>query len=162
MRGHKAADLACAAHLNTLLEPVKLAKRIRQCKAALKKYDYDAIAVRGVSGLLLGPTLAMKCRKSLIVVRKPDEDCHSSNVCEGDRGTKRYVIVDDFVDTGSTVTAIMRAVKEWQVKKHGIAGECIGVLEATCGISSDMKLADCERVHLNTDHNEESLEEEEE
>ena len=67
---HKPAKLECAAHLTAFLQPIKLGKRIRQCAAALEKYEFDTIAVRGVSGLLLGPGVAMIMGKSLIVVRK--------------------------------------------------------------------------------------------
>jgi orotate phosphoribosyltransferase len=110
-----------------------LRTKILQCKAVLSKYEYDAIAVRGISGLMLGPTLSVLCDKSLIVVRKHDEDRHSTNVCEGDRGAKRYIIVDDFISDGDTVRAIYKDIKEWQERSHGPenVAVCLGVLCAT-------------------------------
>lgn len=148
---HKPAKLECAAHLTAFLQPSKLGKRIRQCAAALEKYEFDTIAVRGVSGLLLGPGVAMVMGKSLIVVRKHEEDRHSPHICEGDRGTKRYVIVDDFMDTGATVEAIIHDVKKWQQERGSEVGECIGVLEAS-HISHKDKLDYCRSTaRLNTD-----------
>ncbi len=146
--GEHKAQLDCAPHLQVLINPAKLAKRVRQCRAALKKYDYDTIAVRGVSGLLIGPALAIACRKQLIVVRK-GEQTHSMQTCEGNAGTERYVIVDDFIDTGHTVNIIQQEIKNWQIKRHGNAGVCIGVLESA-NFCTGEKVSSCSDKALNT------------
>ena len=52
------------------------------------------------------------------------------------------MIVDDFVDTGATVRAIIHDVKEWQQEHGSEVGECIGVLEAA-HISHEDKLDYC-------------------
>src|ERR1700687_3117266 len=62
-------------------------------------------------------TAAKECRetlclnKTLIVVRK-GEKAHSSYEVEGDHGAKRYLILDDFIDGGDTVRAIIEHIFE--------------------------------------------------
>jgi adenine/guanine phosphoribosyltransferase-like PRPP-binding protein len=69
----------CASHLYDALTPESLRERVDWAKLVLAKYDYDAIAVRGVSGLVYGTALAYALGKNLVVVRKPGE-------CTGDYG----------------------------------------------------------------------------
>ncbi len=75
---------------------------------------FDALAVRGVSGLTIGPILAYEMGKGLIVVRK-GETRHSLCDVEGLLGpTVRYLIVDDFIASGAT----MREIQE-QIGRRG-------------------------------------------
>lgn len=77
---------------------------------------FDTIAVRGVSGLLIGGAVASELGKTLIVVRKPYEirgNSHSYQLCEGDRGARTYIILDDFICAGGTVKAIREAIALW-------------------------------------------------
>jgi adenine/guanine phosphoribosyltransferase-like PRPP-binding protein len=78
---------------------------------ALRGYDFDAIAFSGMSGALIGPPVALALGKSMILVRKPDDDTHSCHRVEGDRNTRRYVILDDFVCSGDTKKRIVEGVK---------------------------------------------------
>ena len=111
-------------YLRNFIVPYKLQERIKLAHRALKYHDFEAIAFRGMSGALVSIPLALKMGKTLIMVRKPDEDTHSSYPVEGDTQAKRYVIVDDFVASGDTVKAVKRAVL-----KFAPDSECIGVLE---------------------------------
>ena len=79
---------------------------------------FDAIAVRGISGLLVGVPLALRLDKQLIVVRKPKDDTHSPYMVEGYAAGERYLIVDDFVSTGATVKEIQKALKTDENFKH--------------------------------------------
>jgi hypothetical protein len=75
-----------------------------------KSHLFDAIAFRGMSGALIGPVLADRLDKKLIMVRKPtDGESHSRMTVEGEKAD-RYIIVDDFVSSGSTVRAIIQAL----------------------------------------------------
>lgn len=103
---------------------------------ALALFKYDTLAFRGISGALVAPVLAFITGKELIVVRretdfmspinedKRDSATHSSHLVEGHVGTKRYIIVDDFVSTGATAAAIHKAIKDINPK-----AKCLGVLE---------------------------------
>ena len=91
----------------------------------LKTFDFDALAFRGVSGAIIAPVLALELRKSIIVVRKTAEKSHMwGQTVQGDNNARRYIIVDDFIDSGATVQTISKKIREWQ--PHAT---CLGVLE---------------------------------
>lgn len=88
-------------------------------KIEAEKLDFDAIAVRGTSGLLVGPMIAAMMNKSLVVVRKPNDGSHSGYEVEGASVASsahseplRYIIVDDLVCSGSTVQTIVNGVMQ--------------------------------------------------
>jgi adenine/guanine phosphoribosyltransferase-like PRPP-binding protein len=92
--------------------------------------SFDTIAFSGVSGALIAPLIADRLGKHLTVIRKrPEQErAHSSRPCEGwcDPQAK-YIIVDDFLDTGATVRRIWRAMCDRN------AGHCVGIfLYAGC------------------------------
>jgi orotate phosphoribosyltransferase-like protein len=64
-----------------------------------------------MSGALIGPPVALRLNKSMILVRKDEDDTHSDYKVEGDRNIKRYVILDDFVCSGKTRDRIINGVK---------------------------------------------------
>ena len=68
--------------------------------------EFDSIAVRGVSGLIVGSPVALHLGKPLVVARKPSEIAHSSGVSNDRNAGRRYVILDDFVSSGATVSEI--------------------------------------------------------
>jgi adenine/guanine phosphoribosyltransferase-like PRPP-binding protein len=72
-----------------------------------KGIQFDAIAVRGLSGLLIGPTVAMMMDKNIVVVRKDIDDTHSKFRAEGTANGMRYIIVDDFTESGATVCSML-------------------------------------------------------
>jgi adenine/guanine phosphoribosyltransferase-like PRPP-binding protein len=94
--------------------PKEFATVLRVATRTLRahKDEFDAIAFRGMSGAMVAPVLASRLNKSLILVRKEDEVCHSSHNVEGATHPQRVAVVDDFVATGETLTAIVRGVKE--------------------------------------------------
>ncbi len=79
--------------------------------------DIDTLACRGTSGLVVASTLAHIFNLKLMVVRKGDEQSHSSRILEGHDDTQRYIIVDDFSASGITLEKILEGVssarKEW-------------------------------------------------
>lgn len=113
-------------YLQEVLTPASLKKLVKAAVPLLKKYDFDAIAFRGISGALVAPILAFQLNKTLLVVRKPKESgeaSHCSARVEGDLNTLRYIIIDDFQSSGRTVDAIITEV-------HAFAPEarCLGAL----------------------------------
>jgi adenine/guanine phosphoribosyltransferase-like PRPP-binding protein len=121
---------SCCYYLEDFIDPRKAKYIINECVAELRKLqrtsvlEFDAIACRGLSGLLIAPQIAVRLEKSLIVVRK-GEDCHSSNMVEGDSATLRYIIVDDLIASGSTVRAMHKEIGKFAPK-----AKCLGVLQA--------------------------------
>lgn len=83
-----------------------------------KETPFDAVAVTGLSGLLMGPVVADRLGKGIIVVRKEGEKNHSGYAIESSVSGK-YVIVDDFISTGATIRRIVDNVGE------GCVGICL-------------------------------------
>lgn len=90
---------------------------------ALKQWDFDSIAFRGMSGAVSAPVIALTLHKNLILVRKKEEKTHSIYPVEGYAASTRYVIVDDFISSGETVRAIRDSIRKFATK-----ATCIGVL----------------------------------
>jgi hypothetical protein len=100
-----------ACHLADVLPRKRCDETIAKAIRELDGVDFDTIAVRGVSGLLIGPVLAHLMGKELLVVRKDGERTASSYQTEGHRTILWYIIADDLVCTYSTAVHIHRAVK---------------------------------------------------
>jgi hypothetical protein len=114
----------CISYLEDALVPKLRKATIQRVVRHLRKRidEFDAIAVCGVSGLLIGTTVADKLDKPLIVVRKPDDKTtHSRLKVEGSL-LGRYLIVDDLVCFGGTVRRMVKAIKE-----HNEYAVCVGV-----------------------------------
>jgi adenine/guanine phosphoribosyltransferase-like PRPP-binding protein len=124
---NKWRDLSCSSHMRpyltaeSLQESLELAERVlatcHQC--------FDTIAFRGMSGAFLGPPLAMRFHKGMVMIRKDSDDSHSSMVTEGFTGCNHYVIVDDFVSTKNTINRIIDTI----YNKIGPETVCVGVLQ---------------------------------
>lgn len=91
-----------------------LAEKVRATTEALKPHrkQWDSIAVRGMSGALVGAPVSLRLRLPLVVIRKPGENAHSSSTVVNARNVgKRVLFLDDFVGTGATRTAVRQAVE---------------------------------------------------
>lgn len=128
------------SYLHCMLDPREFQRRVPIAKQVLAKHDYDSFAFRGMSGALLAAPLANMLDKTMIAVRKPGVDCHTSRAVEGDSAARRYIIVDDVICTGSTVRAIIRAIKHFA--PHA---ECIGILSWNDLYSTSHELESAER-----------------
>ena len=100
-----------ADYSGSIFHPKFRAEDIKTATKHLQSVDFDVIAVRGVSGLTRGSIIAHEMCKGLIVVRKR-ESRHSIKDVEGMviRPGGHWIIVDDFVMTGETIAAILKAV----------------------------------------------------
>ena len=86
----------------------------KQVKADRKNFGIDAIIVTGVSGNVIGGAISFLTGIPLIIVRK-DEKNHSGYEIEYadslDRlENLRYIIIDDLIDTGSTIKRIQEKI----------------------------------------------------
>ena len=75
-----------------------------------KKTRFQALAFSGMSGAAIAFPLALRLNKKLMCVRKKDNS-HYKGSFEGDLDSKKYVIVDDCIETGKTIKRIKKAVE---------------------------------------------------
>lgn len=103
----------------------KIAKRLIALK---KKTTFGAIAFRGQSGAALAYPLSAQLNIPIICVRKPTEVSHGQIIEGTERNIKKYVIIDDFMESGKTIKAILAAIdKKKDYLKEGRA-ECVGIV----------------------------------
>lgn len=91
----------------------------------------EAVAVTGKSGLSLAFATLMLVDFPLIVVRKRGENTHGSSI-EGTEGVAvhRYLILDDFVASGTTVKTVVDDLTRYGLmSRYGAAPQCVGVLQ---------------------------------
>lgn len=116
--------IRCAGHLDMGLHAERLETQLPRVLAVLRGHHFDAIACQGLSGLLVAPIIARELGKSLLIVRKETEGCHSIRMVEGDYAARRYVILDDFISSGATCQRIVDEIGDAMPE-----AQCIGVLE---------------------------------
>ena len=118
-------------------DPTKFRGHVEDLVDLLLNSDvkFDAIACRGVSGLIVAAPVSFILDKPLVVVRKFLEGSHSNMMVEGYlEKNLRYIIVDDFMKTGNTIRKIIEEISyfydsqenpdsEWGIK----SARCVGV-----------------------------------
>lgn len=85
-------------------------KAVKEIRALKKELDFDAIAFTGSSGAALAFPLSYLLKLPLIHVRKGNSHYFSGQI-EGTISSKKYLIVDDFIDRGNTIRRIIRNIK---------------------------------------------------
>lgn len=96
-----------------------------------RKVPIDYIAVRGGSGSIMGGAVSYNTGIPLIFVRKNGVSSHASYDAEGvPYGQFHYIIVDDFIATGATVSAIIE-----NITASNKQGRLIGVIQYNSGHS---------------------------
>lgn len=104
------AFVSAPGYTMSLFDPKEQQERMDKAFGILSKVEFDAIAMRGASGMLFGAPLAFLMNKGMILVRKPEELNHSYRTVEGLASGKKYIIVDDLVSTGATVRIMKEAI----------------------------------------------------
>ncbi len=103
----------------------KAGTEIKELRARLK---FDAVAFTGSSGAALAFPLMVKHKVPVIYVRKPRESSHGGKIeYTSDVVINRYLIVDDFIDSGSTVKRVYSTITKWSKSRECMAPECVGV-----------------------------------
>ena len=94
----------------------KLKEAVDRCIFHLKgiKDDFDIIAVRGASGMVVGSIVAWEMGKRLMVIRKDNEHVHmfASYSMYGTPIPHRTVFLDDFIESGRTYNSVVRILGE--------------------------------------------------
>jgi hypothetical protein len=114
-------DLMSSDYLEEILSVSELKRIVIGLKALLPD-GCDFIACRGLSGTAVAFPLGFITGLPVVVVRKRNDYHHSCAVVEGDP-LGDYVIVDDCVETGTTVRTIVREIGD-----IAPAAQCLGLL----------------------------------
>ena len=100
------------SHLENILIGKDLKKTVNKLVRFLKRFEFDAIAFRGMSGAIIGSAVAARMNKHLIVIRKNTTDHHSHAFVNGIKTANnhvkplRYVVIDDNFESGETLAEI--------------------------------------------------------
>lgn len=114
-------------YLQEVFQKERFSLILERAVCDLQEYErevpFDSIAFCGMSGAALAYPLSPRLDKSLLCVRKKGEVLsHSWDSVEGNLGSQSYIIVDDFVDTGSTLVRIENTISECS-----LSARCVGV-----------------------------------
>jgi len=103
-------------YLGSVLDNKNLAKVIgRLTKKAIfikKKIKFNGLVATGVSGLLALAPLALALKMPFAVVRKSNKN-HSGCRVEGEEDITKYLIIDDFIDSGDTIIKIYKEMYDF-------------------------------------------------
>jgi orotate phosphoribosyltransferase-like protein len=123
-----------------MLDPKQAPKAVEDMTKMLKaeRVKFDMIVGTGNSGVLGGVLLSVMMKKPMVIIRKKSDRTHGSLVEHSDnfsdltRGKYfqdcRYIIVDDGIDTGKTITRINKTIKDLCKENTWATPECVGVI----------------------------------
>jgi hypothetical protein len=78
-------------------------------------HEFDTVVCQGLSGIVPASVFCYNHNKTLMVLRKDGEKAHGGTFAGAwhkARPRARYIILDDFVNTGSTLFRLCRAFGE--------------------------------------------------
>jgi orotate phosphoribosyltransferase len=112
-------------YLQPALEHKQVARTVKALVALIKHTNlkFSTIVFRGMSGALIAPIVAYKLHKQLAIVRKQGDGSHSGARLEGHVNFKHYIIIDDFIRSGSTIATILSTVQE--LNPHAV--QCMAI-----------------------------------
>ena len=115
-----------STHTVNFLKPKKLKKLSEVAVKILNTMSdkYDTLVFCGISGVIIGPMVALAVSKEMVLVRKKGDKRHSSYDVAGYSSPKKYIIIDDFVDTGKTATHIQKEMYKFQPKPRYQQSAC--------------------------------------
>ena len=126
----------CASHLEDIFmcpdEYGQLVDRIAdQLEALRKKQSFTGMVFRGTSGAAMAYPLSARLHIPLICVRKKGEDSHGFDVEGPQANVRRYIIIDDFIETGTTIKALIDAMdneNKWDKPSKYNRTRCSGIV----------------------------------
>jgi len=115
-------------------------KRIVAQIAVLMNYlereeNIDGIVVKGMSGIIPGTLVSQQTDIPLVVVREGEKCSHSYTDIEKDcvRDLTRYVLLDDFVETGETLVTLMSKIAVTYP-----SAKCVGAIFWSGSVSTEV------------------------
>lgn len=135
------------------MDPKVFATKIEETSEVIadmySKNEFDAVAFMGSSGAALAFHLAAKYKIPLIYVRKSGEKSHGHAIeSNSKKAVKRYLIVDDFVDSGKTIRTIVKKINKWCADYEILPPSPTGVFCYTCGYTSEVKINKSLTLHV--------------
>ena len=114
-----------AEYITALFNPQQLQAYAEEIAKAITKdkmggMKIDAIAVRGISGIVMGSVVSMLTQLPLVIVRKTYET-HSRHMVEfglTNNEPFNYVIIDDIIASGRTILAIKDKIAYYHPAKE--------------------------------------------
>lgn len=103
--------------------------------------DFDTVVFTGNSGALIVPEIAIALNKPFTLVRK-ETNSHSCFIVEGFVKFKKYLIIDDFVESGNTARRIIDEINT----KLLPGKKCIGVFTYNSPANYSLDLEDGHKV----------------
>lgn len=97
---------------------------IAQASNLLAGIKFDGFVGIGVSGAIVVPVLGRALGKHWAVARKKDDGSHSPRAIEGRLG-RRWVFVDDLIDTGTTLERVKEVVLA-EAEDHDVRTAYVG------------------------------------
>lgn len=100
-------------YLDKAIDIKQLPKTINKLVAKIRKskIKFDTIAFRGNSGAIVAPLVAIKLKKELLLIRKGAS--HASLKIEGNCNVENYIIIDDVIETGTTIKTIINGISKF-------------------------------------------------
>lgn len=114
-----------SAYLDSIFNIQRYAETITIMKHFLSEETFDSIAFRGTSGSAVAFPLALELNKQLLHVRKSGG--HYEALIEGQTAIETYAVVDDFVETGSTIETIKDNISTWYLRAGKVEPYCTTV-----------------------------------
>lgn len=111
-------------YLAPLFQPDLFTKKVNSMVRLIRSSNikFKAIAFTGMSGSMIGPAIAARLKKDMILIRKGSDDCHTSKEVEGRKDIKSYIIIDDRIVTGNTVKSIVNGVSSFTKNQAKLMG----------------------------------------
>lgn len=105
-------------------------KTAQKVRALQKKLGFDALAFTGTSGAAIAYPVSVATGIHLICVRKTIRGTHCSFKVEGsdNKNIKKYLIIDDFTDSGNTIRKIIKMIRTNKLGYNDKVAECVGAL----------------------------------
>lgn len=94
------------------------------------RVDFDTVVATGTSGSAVAPIVAAEMGKQLVLVRRDRHDAeqsHSSRMAVGMLG-KRWIMVDDLVDSGATLKHVYDVITS-TAERFAFTTRFVGVFE---------------------------------
>jgi hypothetical protein len=126
-----------ASYLTHLFNRNKQTKVISGIRKLIKEkqLEFDGFIVTGVSGVAMGAMVARSLKKDLVIIRKVNDNSHSSYHVENFKHGKNYIFFDDLIASGNTYRKVRKEFdichsKEWQYgeKSEGLKSKIIGTI----------------------------------
>ena len=123
-----------SGYFNEVLKPNNLRGTVERIKRELKKstWKFDVIACQGLSGMSVALPLGFALNVPVVLVRKTTEGSHAYGLLEGVGGLWKYIIIDDFPETGKTIDRIIDTIdcngNDRKYNKRNRKCKCVGAI----------------------------------